>query len=59
MEEEIVVNKKDILKLIELVKLQTKASESLKRSHDRDAVEITQRAIMSIQKDIKNLVPIF
>jgi hypothetical protein len=58
MEEEIIITRRDMLKLIELIKLQSKASERLAHDESQDSVQILQRAILSIQKDINTLVPI-
>jgi hypothetical protein len=58
MDEEIIITRRDILKLIDLIKLQTRTSERLKHDQDNDSIQILQRAIMSIQKDINSLVPL-
>jgi hypothetical protein len=52
------ITRGDMIKLLELKALQTRAAESLKHDPDRDKMEIIQRAIMSIQQDINKILPV-
>jgi hypothetical protein len=56
--DQLTINRSEIVQLLKLKELQTKAAERLKHDPDKDTMMILQRAIMSIQQDINKILPI-
>jgi hypothetical protein len=55
--DQLTISRSDIVQLLKLKELQTKAIERLKHDTDTDTILILQSAIMHIHLEIKKILP--
>jgi hypothetical protein len=57
LQREVTITVKNLHKLLQLSRLQTKTVGLLKNEQDPDGLQILQRAILSLQEEINGLMP--